>query len=927
MAKRKRQAVQQSEPAVAPVVNKKPKPTKEAKPSKASTPSSTAAVSETIQIVVGSYDHVLHGLTATIVAEDKVDFADTFLFSAHTSAIRCMAVSPVSAPIPGQTQKVLLASGSTDERINVYNLSAYPPNRKNQAMLAKIAPRPILENSKNRELGTLMHHASTVTALRFPTRSKLLSSSEDSTIAVTRTRDWSLLSNIKAPIAKAIGRPSGDTAPFGGTPSGINDFAIHPSMKLMISVSKGERSMRLWNLVTGKKAGVLNFTRDMLQDAGEGKHSTGEGRRVVWGNADGVDEFCVGFERDIVVFGMDSVPKCRVMPTTTTATSRTKIHQFFYVLVDEAEDTRLLAVATEDGRILFFSTKTDDLSHPEETKDKKTPLPVAKLVGQLGGVDGGVSGRIKDFVVINSASDPTKLYVAGASSDGKVRLWAVTGKELTAKKKAATGPIGKLLGTYETQNRITCMAAFLMIPRPEGVEDSEDELDEGAEESCRLEAFEALVVLVLRTSRGYPPVGLKQLDTLPRAHKHKNWYQYHLCITPGLANMADDSPHILRPIPRRPFDLSFTSATPPDEDSSPATPAPQEWSNPRFLNPTPDPISSLSRPQSFLNLTSSTLFGIYSPTASSGRDRVFGDRDDADTPWGTGAQTPIKRPSVDEATYELMRSRSHLTRRRSSFRPVESSSSPSAISTAVSLALRATLLFLLGVGYGVLVTTRFHGEQKPSSYSGGHVRQGYNWSHLLFWGVAGVGLGALLPWVDRVWEDSFGDGDEEAVIEQDGAHTKEPNPSTDWALVVRAIGAFVGIVFAIRKVAWASTLQVSLTLALVNPFLWWLIDRSKPGLLLSTAVGLTGSVLLLGVNPDMMPAPSGPPFRNGSTVAAAAADEEVLTLGGLARQETVEAGVWMLSVLFCSCVCFGNIGRRLALGRSAAGRGRWAGVR
>src|SRR5699024_1925504 len=111
--------------------------------------------------------------------------------------------------------------------------------------------------------------------LHFPTRSKLLSASEDSTIAVTRTRDWSVLSNIKVPKAKAHGRPSGDTAAFGSTPAGVNEFAIHPSMKVMISVSKGERCIRLWNLVTGKKAGVLGFSREMLQEAGEGKHSSG----------------------------------------------------------------------------------------------------------------------------------------------------------------------------------------------------------------------------------------------------------------------------------------------------------------------------------------------------------------------------------------------------------------------------------------------------------------------------------------------------------------------------------------------------------------------------------------------------------------------------------------------------------------------------
>ncbi|KAL7934531.1 WD40-repeat-containing domain protein [Trichoderma chlorosporum] len=498
MVKRKRQSAAASEPVAELVsakksktVDKKPTPTKtstkavEAKTQTKTKSATTSSkfVEETIQIVAGSYDRVLHGLTAAIGAKGDADFADTFLFNAHASAIRCVAVSPISPPVPGQTQKVLLASGSTDERVHVYNLSAHPPSKKNRDALASVAPRPILENPKNRELGTLLHHDSTITALRFPTRSKLLSGSDDSTIAVTRTRDWSMLSNIKTPKPTAHGRPTGDTAPFGGTPSGVNDFAIHPSMKLMISVGKGERCMRLWNLVTGKKAGVLSFSKEMLREVGESKHSSGEARRVTWGTADGEDEFAVGFDRDVVVFGMDSVPKCRVMPTT-----RVKIHQFSYVTIDEEAGDALLAVATEDGRVAFFSTKADDLSSPQpsEKDDKKAPeptLPVAKFVGYVGGE--GVSGRIKDFVAIPSTGNPGTFYVVGASSDGKIRVWTLRAEELlkVAREKDAKveKPAGELRGTYVTHNRVTCLAAFLMVERPEGAEDSEEEVEEEEE--------------------------------------------------------------------------------------------------------------------------------------------------------------------------------------------------------------------------------------------------------------------------------------------------------------------------------------------------------------------------------------------------------------------------------------------------------------
>ena len=186
--------------------------------------------------------------------------------------------------------------------INLYHLStALPPNSQGPA-LPTLAGSTIKENPGNRELGSLQHHSAGITALYIPTRSKLLSAADDCTIAVARTRDWTVLSTIKAPIPKAHGRPSGDTAPFGGTPAGVNDIAIHPSMKLMVSVGKGEKCMRLWNLITGKKAGVLNFGRELLQGVGEGKRARGEGRRVEWNSLG--EEFVVGFERGCAVFGM-----------------------------------------------------------------------------------------------------------------------------------------------------------------------------------------------------------------------------------------------------------------------------------------------------------------------------------------------------------------------------------------------------------------------------------------------------------------------------------------------------------------------------------------------------------------------------------------------------------------------------------------------
>lgn len=483
MAKRKRDAAPPRNDEPSQQARKRSKA-----PAAIPSPSSASATAQmVVQIVAGSYDRVLHGLTASISnTEDtpSVEFADTFLFDAHTSAIKCLAVSPPSAPAPGQSQSVMLATGGTDERINVYTISAHPPRRDaQQQQISSLAPRPVLENSKNRELGTLLHHSSTITRLCFPTRSKLMSASEDSTIAVTRTRDWSLLSAIKAPIPKAWGRPSGDTAPLGGVPSGVNDFAVHPSMKLMISVSKGERCMRLWNLVTGKKAGVLNFDKDLLHQMGEGKLSMGEGRSVVWGSVGGDDEFAVAFDREVLVYGMGGTPRCRVVGNT-----RNKVHRVRYVQVGD-DDANYLAVSTEDGRICLYSTRGEDLQQPkagEGAGKKDERVATAMLVGVLGGRERGITSRIKDFVVLSRAAAAGAkvkpcIFISG-SSDGKLGIWSLTGEELAAAHGSGGGKqVGKLVGSYETQNRITCITAFEMIPRPEGADaESSEEEEEGA---------------------------------------------------------------------------------------------------------------------------------------------------------------------------------------------------------------------------------------------------------------------------------------------------------------------------------------------------------------------------------------------------------------------------------------------------------------
>lgn len=422
-----------------------------------------------IQIVTGSYERVLHGITATINIENEAlsaSYVDSFLFNAHASAIRCLALSPMPED---SSQGVYLATGGSDERINVYSLSAAPmpeadsKGRKVPSM-PSLGANVISENPMNRELGTLVQHSSNITSLHFPSRSKLLSGSEDNTISITRVRDMEVISTVKAPKPKVSGQASGDSASAGTVPAGINDFAVHPSMKLMVSVGRGERCMRLWNLVTGKKAGVLNFDREILQTVKEGKYSHGEGRRIQW-NQDGT-EFAIAFERGVVVFGQDSKAKCVLLPLRLT-----KVHQIAYFMV--GSEREFLAVSTEDGKVLFFETKSASASQDS--------LPVVQPFAHTGGAKHGIEGRIKDFTILDLTKHgfAGRLIVVGCS-DGNVKMISIAHDEVL-KPTAADGFVGAASTTsYSTGSRITCLTAFVMLPAHDiegGLSEAESALD------------------------------------------------------------------------------------------------------------------------------------------------------------------------------------------------------------------------------------------------------------------------------------------------------------------------------------------------------------------------------------------------------------------------------------------------------------------
>ena len=152
------------------------------------------------------------------------------------------------------------------------------------------------------------------------------------------------------------------------------------------------------------------------------------------------------------------------------------------------EQSNVLAVSTEDGRILFYSTVSTEIALKKE--DASSAIPNVQAIGQIGGNSDDLKGRIKDFKILNlpvvEGSTENLLVVAG-SSDGTIRLWMLdpaslfientslakssnsspddlpNGEGKTNIPKSPSIPqIGQLLGTYETGNRITCLEAFVM---------------------------------------------------------------------------------------------------------------------------------------------------------------------------------------------------------------------------------------------------------------------------------------------------------------------------------------------------------------------------------------------------------------------------------------------------------------------------------
>lgn len=120
-------------------------------------------------------------------------------------------------------------------------------------------------------------------------------------------------------------------------------------------------------------------------------------------------------------------------------------------------------------------------------------------------------------------------------------------------------------------------------------------------------------------------------------------------------------------------------------------------------------------------------------------------------------------------------------------------------------ALSSALLFGFGIVYGV-ITVHLHDNHWITPVKLENIHYYDSWQYLGFWGMAGIALGNILPWLDG-WRDS-------ESTEDDSKEDDDANRTPSWVTVARSVGAFVGIAFAMVSPSYLFAKDLLLTVSL-----------------------------------------------------------------------------------------------------------------
>lgn len=341
------------------------------------------------RIVAGSYERFLYGLEGSLhhTADGtyEAQLVPRFVFPAHVSSIRSVACA-------GRDSKWLV-TGGIDETIKVWDLR------------------------RNKEVGALTGHEGTITSLSFPSRTFLLSTSEDGTMNLYRTRDWALLRTLR------------------GHTGRINSASAHPSGRVALSVS-ADRMIRLWDLMRGVGSASVKIGI--------------EADRILWDTQG--QRFAVLAGRQVMIFSTDMTKLAEVEQPK-------RLHDIYFLRASvHGAEHELLLVASEDGQVHVYDV--DDL---QETEESATPRALVRLVGHKNRV------RSAQATLVCADDGTEHVVISTISSDGWIRVFDLDVSGQTLELEA--------VGGYDTKkSRLTCLSAVGFDPAStDATDDAQDE--------------------------------------------------------------------------------------------------------------------------------------------------------------------------------------------------------------------------------------------------------------------------------------------------------------------------------------------------------------------------------------------------------------------------------------------------------------------